>query len=99
MNPGTTRARASARGLALALIGWMVVGAEAQVPVPAVATAWDRVVMEAAFNRIDLNEDGTLSMPEVLRLAAMADRFDSLDADRDGTLSLEEFAPGYAAVQ
>lgn len=98
MTRDTPRARASARGLALSLVGWMVVAAEAQVPAPAPATAWDRVIMEAAFQRVDLNEDGTLSRPEVLRLAAMTERFDALDADRDGTLSLEEFAQGYAAL-
>jgi EF hand len=98
MNPNTTRARTSARGVAMSVIGWVIVGAEAQVPAPMPATAWDRVIMEAAFQRVDLNEDGMLSKPEVLRLAAMAERFDALDADRDGALNLEEFAHGFAAV-
>ncbi len=97
MTRHTTRTRVSARGLALSVAGWMVVAAEAQVPAPALATAWDRIIMEAAFHRVDLNEDGTLSRPEVLRLAAMAERFEALDADRDGTLGLEEFAQAYSS--
>lgn len=98
MTSFTSRARVSARGLALCLIGWMVVGAEAQVPAPLPATAWERVIMEAAFHRVDSNEDGILSKAELLRLAAMAERFDALDADRDGALTLEEFAHGYSAA-
>ena len=81
------------------LVGWVVLGAQAQMtPVPSTSTAWDRVLMEAAFSRVDANDDGALSKSEVTRLAAMAERFDALDADRDGSLSLEEFALGYSAA-
>lgn len=60
-------------------------------------TAWDRVILEAAFSRIDANDDGLLSRAEASRLAAMGERFEVLDADHDDSLNLEEFSVGYTA--
>ena len=85
----------------IVMLAAMVFGAlavRAQAPLAGVEmTAWDRVVMESAFSRADVNDDGALSKVEVARLAAMAARFDELDSDHDGSLNLEEFAVGFAA--
>ena len=83
--------------LATLVISGFAVQAEAPPALDA-TTAWDRVIMEAAFSRVDANNDGTLSKAESSRLAAMADRFDALDVDHDGALNLEEFSVGFSVA-
>ncbi len=82
--------------LASLVISGFAVQAEVP-PAPDATTAWDRVIMEAAFSRIDANDDGMLSKAEASRLAAMAGQFDVLDVDRDALLNLEEFSVGLSA--
>jgi Ca2+-binding EF-hand superfamily protein len=84
----------------VALLAILVFAAPAaQSEMPSGLTAWDRVVLEAAFRRADANDDGSLTKNETTRLAAFSARFDELDSDHDGSLTLEEFAVGFAAPQ
>ena len=85
------------RFVSVAALAFSVLAVQAEAPSTGLGTAWERVVMEAAFSRVDTNFDGILSRTETARLAAMADRFDELDADHDGSLDLEEFSKGYSA--
>ncbi len=50
--------------------------------------------LEARFDRIDANHDGTIDRKdaEVRRSARIAQRFDRIDADRNGSISKDEFA-------
>ena len=57
-------------------------------------TARERMAMEAAFSRADVNGDGKLSRAEAVHLPAIEARFDELDTDHDGFLSIEEFIAG-----
>ena len=92
-----TRPSMAAQTLALTAIAFAGFSVQAEAPAAVAGmTAWDRVIMESAFARADINDDGFLSRAELSRLAAMTQRFDELDADRDGTLNLEEFAAGFA---
>jgi hypothetical protein len=57
-------------------------------------TARERIAMEAAFARADVNNDGKLSRAEAAHLPAIEARFDELDTDHDGFLSIDEFIAG-----
>ena len=60
--------------------------------------AKDKVAIEAAFTRADVNADGKLSKEEAAALPAISAKFAELDKNKDGFLSLAEFAAGYSAV-
>jgi Ca2+-binding EF-hand superfamily protein len=60
--------------------------------------AKDRAVIEAAFTKADINNDGKLTREESARLPAVATKFDDLDKNKDGVLTLEEFAGIYTAT-
>ncbi len=64
------------------------------VKVKAEPTARQRMAMEAAFARADLNGDGKLSRTEASHLPEIEARFDELDTNHDGFLSVEEFMVG-----
>jgi Ca2+-binding EF-hand superfamily protein len=64
------------------------------VKVKAEPSARERVAMEAAFSRADVNGDGKLSRAEAAHLPAIEARFDELDTNHDGFLSVEEFIIG-----
>ena len=57
-------------------------------------SARERMAMEAAFARADVNGDGKLSRAEAVHLPAIEARFDELDTNRDGFLSVDEFIIG-----
>ncbi len=81
--------------LVLALmLGAGDMGATAADRVLRVPTARERVALEAAFARADLNGDGRLSREEAVHLPAIEARFDEIDTDHDGYLSFEEFIVG-----
>jgi hypothetical protein len=79
-----------------------VIAAAGARPAPAARprepSATERVALEAAFARADLNGDGRLSREEAVHLPAIEARFDELDTDHDGFLSFEEFMVGALAV-
>jgi Ca2+-binding EF-hand superfamily protein len=55
-------------------------------------TARDRAVIEAAFAKVDSNNDGKLSREEAAAFPDFALKFDALDRNKDGLLNLDEFA-------
>jgi hypothetical protein len=55
-------------------------------------TARDRAAIEAAFAKVDTNNDGKLSRDEAADFPEFALKFDALDRNKDGLLSLDEFA-------
>jgi Ca2+-binding EF-hand superfamily protein len=55
-------------------------------------TARDRAAIEAAFAKVDTNNDGKLSRDEATAFPEFAPKFDGLDRNKDGLLSLDEFA-------
>ena len=57
-------------------------------------SARERMAMEAAFSRADVNSDGKLSRAEAVHLPAIEARFDELDTNHDGFLSVDEFIIG-----
>ena len=57
-------------------------------------SARERIAMEAAFARADVNNDGKLSRAEAAHLPAIEARFDQLDTNHDGFLSIDEFIAG-----
>ena len=64
------------------------------VKVKAEPSARERMAMEAAFTRADVNGDGKLSRAEAAHLPAIEARFDELDTNHDGFLSVDEFMIG-----
>lgn len=91
--------------LALVLMPVVLAGAAltavAQTKAPATeqpVAAKDKAVIEAAFTRSDVNNDGKLTKDEVAKLPAIASRFDELDKNKDGALSLEEFSASFTAT-
>jgi Ca2+-binding EF-hand superfamily protein len=46
--------------------------------------------LEAAFNKADTDNDGTLTRDEAKSMPRVAKKFDAIDADKDGTVSLDE---------
>lgn len=60
-------------------------------------TAKDRFAIEAAFAKVDVNNDGWLTRDEAAALPDLAAKFDALDRNRDGLLSLDEFAASMTA--
>ena len=64
------------------------------VKVKAEPSARERVAMEAAFARADVNGDGKLTRAEAAHLPAIEARFDELDTNHDGFLSVDEFMIG-----
>ena len=64
------------------------------VKVKAEPSARERMAMEAAFTRADVNGDGKLSRAEAAHLPAIEARFDELDTNHDGFLSVDEFIIG-----
>jgi hypothetical protein len=82
------------------LLAGAALTAFAQTKTPAIEqpiAAKDKAVIEAAFAKADVNNDGKLSREEAARLPAVATKFDDLDKNKDGVLSLEEFAGNYTA--
>lgn len=51
---------------------------------------------DKTFNKLDTDQDGTLSMEEVTKHKVLAHKFGTADADGDGKLGLGEFT---AAIQ
>ena len=77
-------------------------GASAQTMGPggdAKATTKDQASMEFAFNRMDIDKDGGLSVQEISRMPAIAAKFGALDTNKDGVLSKAEFSSGYSAAE
>jgi len=64
------------------------------VKMKAEPSARERMAMEAAFARADVNGDGKLSRAEAVHLPAIEARFDELDTNHDGFLSIDEFIVG-----
>jgi len=64
------------------------------VKVKAEPSARERMAMEAAFARADVNNDGRLTRAEAVHLPAIEARFDELDTNHDGFLSVDEFIVG-----
>lgn len=64
------------------------------VKVKAEPSARERIAMEAAFARADVNGDGKLTRAEAAHLPAIEARFDELDTNHDGFLSVDEFMIG-----
>ena len=64
------------------------------VKVKAEPSARERMAMEAAFARADVNGDGKLTRAEAAHLPAIEARFDELDTNHDGFLSVDEFIIG-----
>jgi Ca2+-binding EF-hand superfamily protein len=79
----------------LASVGCAATAADRAVREP---SAKERVALEAAFARADVNGDGRLSRQEAVHLPAIEARFDALDTNHDGYLSFEEFMIGALAV-
>jgi len=64
---------------------------------PAPGTAMDRIAVDAAFTKTDVNKDGKITKDEVAKMPALAAKFADLDKDKDGALSMDEFSAGYTA--
>jgi Ca2+-binding EF-hand superfamily protein len=77
--------RRTGLGILLAALSW---GAAGETKL----TARDRAAIEAAFAKVDANNDGKLSRDEAAAFPEFAPRFDALDRNKDGLLSLDEFA-------
>lgn len=60
-------------------------------------TAKDRVAIEAAFAKADVNGDGWLTREEAAALPDLVARFAALDRNKDGLLNLEEFSASMTA--
>ena len=79
--------------LVAALLAGASVTACAQPAMPAGESgARERLAVESAFSRADINGDGKLSRDEAGHLPAIALKFDDLDTNKDGFLSMEEFS-------
>ena len=84
--------------LAAALLASVAMAAQAQAPAPgAESTPKDKLAVEAAFKRADVNKDGKLSRAEAEMLPGVAARFDAFDKDKKGYLTFDEFAAAVAA--
>ena len=83
--------------LLAALIAGFALTAAGQ-PSTAEPMAKDKVTIEAAFTRADVNADGKLSKEEAAGLPTISAKFAELDKNKDGFLSLAEFAAGYTAA-
>ncbi len=96
MNSLSALAATAALGLTLAF------GASAQTMGPGGSTKTDtkdQASMESAFNRMDIDKDGSLSVQEISRMPAIAAKFGELDINKDGVLNKAEFSAGYSAAQ
>ena len=96
LNSLGARAATAMLGLTLAF------GASAQTMGPGGSTkaeVKDQAGMEFAFNRMDIDKDGSLSVQEISRMPAIASKFGELDLNKDGVLNKAEFSAGYSAAQ
>ena len=91
------RWRLTSAVLVLASMGCAATAQDRQtmpLKVKAEPSARERMAMEAAFSRADLNSDGKLTRAEAVHLPAIEARFDELDTNHDGLLSVDEFIIG-----
>ena len=84
--------------LAAAALAAFALSAVGQSKPAAEPMSKDKVAIEAAFAKADVNADGKLSKEEAAMLPAIGAKFAELDKNKDGFLSLAEFGAGYTAA-